>query len=111
MSDWSKNKRVFDRFVEPHSYWLHDCKFDFRCNFKTRSGCGDMRTANSAALTTSFDDLIHKSLKDEQTGCIMPRRIISLEEAVLPVLPTGFGNSVITGGQPDNAVCSRLNIC
>ena len=96
----------------------------FRCNFKTRSGYGDRRgrcehnlvprvlslppsredTGNevdansefSAALTTSLDDLIHKSLKDEQTECI--RRIISLEEAVLPVHPTGFGKSVITGG-------------
>ena len=57
-----------------------------------------LRTANSAALTTSLDNLIHKSLKDEQTECI--RRIISLEEAVLPVLPTGFGKGVITGGQP-----------
>ena len=43
LSDWSKNKRVFDRFVEPHSHWLHDCMFDFRCNFKTRSGYGDRR--------------------------------------------------------------------
>ena len=51
----------------------------------------------SATLTTSLDDLIHKSLKDEQTECI--RRIISLEEAILPVLPTGFGKTVITGGQ------------
>ena len=57
-----------------------------------------MRTANSAALTTSPDDLIHKSLKDEQAECIS--RIISLEEAVLPAFPTGFGKSVITGGQP-----------
>ena len=68
---------------------------DFRCNFKTRSGLsGDRRLST---LTTSLDDLIHKSLKDEQTECI--RRIISLEEAVLPVLPTGFGKSVNTGGQ------------
>ena len=50
----------------------------------------------SAALTTSLDDFSHKSLKDEQTECI--RRIISLEEAVLPVLRTGFGKSVVTGG-------------
>ena len=50
----------------------------------------------SAALTMSLDDFIHKSLKDEQTEYI--RNIISLKEAVLPVLPTGFGKSVITGG-------------
>lgn len=53
---------------------------------------GDANSEFSAALTTSLEDLIHKSLKDEQTECI--RRIISLEEAVLPVLPTGFGKSV-----------------
>ena len=57
---------------------------------------GDANGEFSAALTTSLEDLIHKSLKDELTECI--RRIISLEEAVLPVLPTGFGKSVITGG-------------
>ena len=57
----------------------------------------DANSEFSAALTTSLDDLIHKSLKDEQTECI--KRIISLEEAVLPVLPTRFGKSVITGGQ------------
>ena len=28
--NWLKNKRFF----EPHSNWLHDCMFDFRCNFK-----------------------------------------------------------------------------
>ena len=55
---------------------------------------GDANSEFAAALTTSLDDLIHKSLKDEQTECI--RRIISLEEAVLPVLPTGFGKSVTT---------------
>ena len=53
---------------------------------------GDANSEYSAALTTSLEDLIHKSLKDEQTECI--RRIINLEEAVLPVLPTGFGKSV-----------------
>ena len=53
---------------------------------------GDANSEFSAALTTSLEDIIHKSLKDEQTECI--RRIISLEEAVLPVLPTGFGKSV-----------------
>ena len=60
---------------------------------------GDANSAFSAALITSFEDLIHKSLKDEQTECIRRiisciRRIISFEEAVLPVLPTGFGKSV-----------------
>ena len=53
---------------------------------------GDANSEFSAAFTTSFEDLIHKSLKDEQTECI--RRIISLEETVLPVVPTGFGKSV-----------------
>ena len=52
---------------------------------------GDANSEFSAALTTSIDDLIHKSLKDEQTECI--RRISSLDEAVLPVHPTGFGKS------------------
>ena len=53
---------------------------------------GDANSEFSAALTTSLEDLIHKSLKDEQTECI--RRIFSLEEAVLPILPTRFGKSV-----------------
>ena len=53
---------------------------------------GDANSEFSAAFTTSFEDLIHKSLKDEQTECI--RRIISLEETVLPIVPTGFGKSV-----------------
>ena len=53
---------------------------------------GDANSEFSAALTTSFEDLIQKSLKDEQTEWI--RRIISFEEAVLPVLPTAFGKSV-----------------
>ena len=57
---------------------------------------GDANSEFSAALT-SLDNFIHKSLKDEQTEYI--RRIISLEEAVLPVLTTGFsGKSVITRG-------------
>ena len=51
---------------------------------------GDANSEFSAALTTSLED-VHKSLKDEQTECI--RRIISLKEADLPVLPTGFGKS------------------
>ena len=49
---------------------------------------GDANSKFSAAHTTSLDDFIHKSLKDEHTECI--RRIISLEAAVLPVLPTGY---------------------
>ena len=36
---------------------------------------GDANSEFSATLTTSLDDLIHKSLKDEQTECI--RTIIS----------------------------------
>ena len=56
---------------------------------------GDANSEFSAALTTSVDDFIHKSLKHEQTECI--RRIISIED-VLPVLPTEFGKSVITDG-------------
>ena len=55
---------------------------------------GDANSEFSTALTMSLDDFIHKSLKNEQTECI--RRIISLEEVILPVLPTGFGKSVIT---------------
>ena len=54
----------------------------------------DANSEFSAAFTTSLEDLIHQSLKDEQTECI--RRMISLEEAALPVLPMGFGKSVIT---------------
>ena len=41
----------------------------------------------------SLENFIHKSLKYEQTECI--RRIVCLEEDVLAVLPTGFGNGVI----------------
>ena len=44
-------------------------------------------------FTSSLEHFIHKSLKDEQTGCI--RRIVYLEEDVLAVLRMGFGKSVI----------------
>ena len=54
----------------------------------------EMRTAKFfAALTSSLEDFIHKSLKNEQTECI--QRIVCLEEDVLAVLPTGFEKSVI----------------
>ena len=36
-----------------------------------------------------------KSLKEGQRECI--RRIVCLKEAIIVVLPTGFGNSVIYG--------------
>ena len=65
---------------------------------------GDANSKFSAALTTSLEDLIHKSLKVEQTECI--RTIISLEEAVLPVLPMGFGKSVICNHRR-TALCVR----
>ena len=54
---------------------------------------GDANSQFFAALTSSLEDLIHKSLKDEQTECI--RRIVCLKEDGLAVLPTGFGKSVI----------------
>ena len=70
--------------------------FDFRLISKQEAVMatveGDANSEFSAAFTMSFEDLIHKSLKDEKTECI--RRIISLEETVLPVVPTGFGKSV-----------------
>ena len=40
-----------------------------------------------SALTSSLEDLIHKSLKDEQTECI--RRIVCFEKYVLAVVPAG----------------------
>ena len=70
--------------------------FDFRCNFKARSGYGGRRDVNSefsAALTASLEEFFHKALKDEQKECI--RRIVSLKEDVLAILLTGFGKSVI----------------
>ena len=54
---------------------------------------GDANSEFFAALTSSLEDYIHKSLKDEQTECI--RRIACLKEDVLALLPTGFGKSVI----------------
>ena len=54
---------------------------------------GDANSQFFAALTSSLENLIHKSLKDEQTECI--RRIVCLKEDGLAVLPTGFGKSVI----------------
>ena len=53
---------------------------------------GDANSEFFAALTSSLEDYIHKSLKDGQTECI--RRIVCLKD-VLAVLPTGFGKSVI----------------
>ena len=45
LSNWSKNKG----FLEPRSNWLHDCMFDFRCNFKIMAAA-EMRTANFSLL-------------------------------------------------------------
>ena len=47
----------------------------------------------SSALAESLESFTHKSLKPEQKECI--RRIVSLSEDVLAVLPTGFGKSAI----------------
>ena len=59
LSNWSKNKRFF----EPRSNWLHDCMFDFRCNFKIMAAAeGDANSEVFAALTSSLEDFIHKSL-------------------------------------------------
>ena len=55
---------------------------------------GDANSKFSAALTSSLEDFIHKSLKDEQTECI--RRIVYLEEDVSAILPMQFGKSVIS---------------
>ena len=54
---------------------------------------GDSNSEFFAALTSSLEDFIHKSLKDEQTECIL--RIVCFKKDVLAVLPTGFGKSVI----------------
>ena len=54
---------------------------------------GDANSEFSAALTASLEEFFHKALKDEQKECI--RRIVSLKEDVLAILPTGFGKSVI----------------
>ena len=68
LSNWSKNKR----FLEPRSNWLHDCTFGFRCNFKIMAAAeGDANSEAFAALTSSLEDFIQKSLKTE---CI--RRIV-----------------------------------
>ena len=90
LSNWSKN----ERFFEPRSNWLHDCMFDFRCNFKIMAAAeGDASSKFFAALTSSLEGFIQKSLKDEQTECI--RRIVCLKADALAVLLTGFGKSVI----------------
>ena len=46
----------------------------------------DANSEFSAALTSSLEDFVNKSLKDEQKECI--QRIFCLEENVLAVLPT-----------------------
>ena len=75
LSNWSKNKGFF----EPRSNWLHDCMFDFQCNFKIMAASeGDANSEFFAAPTSSLEDFIHKSLKDEQTECI--RRIVCLKK-------------------------------
>ena len=92
-SDWSKNKKIFG----PRSNWLHDCMFDFWCNFKIMAAAEeDANCEFFTALTSSLEDFIHKSLKDEQTECI--QRIVCLKEDVLVVLPTAFGRSVQKSG-------------
>ena len=64
-----KCKRFLD--IEPHSNWLHDWMFDFRCNFKIMAAAeGDANSKFSAALTVSLEDFIHKLFKDEQIECI-----------------------------------------
>ena len=41
--------------------------FDFRCNFKIMATAeGDVNSEVCAAPTSSLEDFIHKSLKDEQ---------------------------------------------
>ena len=75
---------------------LHDCMCDFRCNFKTRSGYDGCRGRCEQRIfrcPSSLEEFFHKALKDEQKECI--RRILSLKEDVLAILPTGFGKSVI----------------
>ena len=47
----------------------------------------------SAAITSSLQDFIHKSLKEEQMECT--QGIICFKEDVLAILPTRFGKSVI----------------
>ena len=65
LSNWSKNKRFF----EPRSNWLHDCMFDFRCNFKIMAAAeGDANSEFSAALTSSLEDFIHSSKMSRQNA-------------------------------------------
>ena len=60
--------------------------FDFRYNFKIIAAVdGDTKSEFFAAVTSSLEDFIHKSLKHEQTECI--RTIVCLEEDALAVLP------------------------
>ena len=71
LSDWLKNKRFFEPRHNNWNYWLHDCMFDFRCNFKIMAATkGDTNSKFSAALTSSLEDFTHKSLKDDQTEYI-----------------------------------------
>ena len=49
---------------------------------------GDANSEFFAALTSSLEDFIQKSLKAEQTECI--RRIVCLKEDVIAVLLTGL---------------------
>ena len=51
---------------------------------------GNANSEFFAALTSSLEDFILKSLKDAQTECI--RTIVCLED--LALLATGFGKSV-----------------
>ena len=49
---------------------------------------GDVNSGFSAVLTASLEEFFHKALKDEQKECI--RRIVSLKEDVLAILPINF---------------------
>ena len=57
-----------------------------------RNGAEAQFTAAFASTSVLF---FQKSLKEGQRECI--RRIVCLKEAIIVVLPTGFGNSVIYG--------------
>ena len=52
LSNWSKNKRLF----ESRSNWLHDCMFDFRCSFKIMAAFeGDANSEFFAECHISVD--------------------------------------------------------
>ena len=69
-----KSRSNLTTCTEPRSNWLHDCMMTSGAISKQEAIMATVEGVSnsefSPALTTSLEDFIHKSLKDEQTECI-----------------------------------------